>query len=138
MNFFDMMGVSASGLTAQRTRMETIATNLANAQTTRTASGEPYRRKDVVFRTKEPPTFQQELDSALQGVEVAEVVQDKSDFQVRYEPGNPDADENGNVKYPNVDSMVEMANLVSATRSYEANLTVIEATKQLMLGTLEI
>lgn len=138
MNFFDVMNVSASGLDAQRVRMETISSNLANAQTTRTADGLPYRRRDVVFRTKEPESFKGQLDSALRGVEVAEVVTDKTDFQMRYEPGNPDADKDGYVKYPNVEPMVEMVNLVSATRSYEANLTVIEATKSIMLQTLEI
>lgn len=138
MNFFDVMKVSASGLDAQRTRMETISSNLANAQTTRTAQGGPYRRRDVVFRTTEPASFKNQLDAALRGVEVAEVVEDKSDFQMRYEPGHPDADKDGYVKYPNVEPMVEMVNLVSSTRSYEANLTVIEATKAMMLQTLEI
>lgn len=138
MNFFNVMNVSASGLDAQRVRMETISSNLANAQTTRTGDGLPYRRRDVVFKTKEPESFGGKLDQALRGVEVAEVVIDKSDFQMRYEPGSPDADRDGYVKYPNVEPMVEMVNLVSATRSYEANLTVIEATKSLMLQTLEI
>lgn len=138
MNFFNVMNVSASGLDAQRVRMETISSNLANAQTTRTADGLPYRRRDVIFRTKEPESFAGKLDQALRGVEVAEVVIDKTEFQLRYEPGNPDADKDGYVKYPNVEPMVEMVNLVSASRSYEANLTVIEATKSLMLQTLEI
>ena len=138
MNFFDVLKVSASGLDAQRVRMETVASNLANAQTTKTADGGPYRRRDVVFRTTEPTSFKSHLDTALRGVEVAEIIEDKSDFQMRYEPGNPDADKDGMVKYPNVEPMVEMVNLVSSTRSYEANLTVIEATKAMMLQTMEI
>lgn len=137
-DFFDIMNVSASGMSAQRARMETIASNLANAQTTRTPDGGPYRRKDVVFRTTEPTDFRNLFDKALRGVEVADVVLDQSDFHERYEPGNPDADSQGMVSYPNVEPMVEMVNLVSSTRSYEANLTVIEATKSLMLATLEI
>ena len=141
MDFFSMMNVSASGLTAQRARMETIASNLANAQTTRTPEGGPYRRRDVVFTTVDPKVspFANQLDAAMKGVAVAGVVEDNvSEFRLRYEPGHPDADKNGYVKYPNVEPMNEMVNLVSATRSYEANLTVIEATKSLMLGTLEI
>lgn len=138
MNFFDVLNVSASGLGAQRVRMETVASNLANAQTTRTADGGPYRRRDVVFRSTEPASFKSQFDAALRGVEVAEIVLDKSEFQLRYEPGNPDADGNGYVKYPNVEPMNEMVNLVSSTRSYEANLTVIEATKSMMLQTMEI
>jgi flagellar basal-body rod protein FlgC len=138
MNFFDMMNVSASGLTAQRTRMETVASNLANAYTTRTPEGGPYRRRDVMFQSVAPRSFKNEMDAALQGVKVSEVVTDPSPFRLRYEPGNPDADKDGNVQYPNVEPLVEMVNLVSSTRSYEANLTVIEATKSLMLRTLEI
>lgn len=141
MDFFGMMNVSASGLTAQRTRMETIASNLANAQTTRTPEGGPYKRRDVVFSTVDPAIkpFGNELEAAMKGVRVSEVIEDsKTEFQLRYQPGHPDADKDGYVKYPNVEPMVEMVNLVSATRSYEANLSVIEATKSLMLGTLEI
>lgn len=141
MDFFGMMNISASGLTAQRTRMETIASNLANAQTTRTPEGGPYKRRDVVFATVDPAVgpFSDHLDMAMKGVRVSEVIEDlKTEFQLRYQPGHPDADKDGYVKYPNVEPVVEMVNLVSATRSYEANLSVIEATKSLMLGTLEI
>lgn len=137
-DFFDIMDVSASGMSAQRARMETIASNLANAQTTRTSDGGPYRRKDVVFQTSEPGSFKDAFAKALRGVEVAKVIEDQTEFQQRFEPGNPDADEKGMVRYPNVEPMVEMVNLVGSTRSYEANLTVIEATKSLMLATLEI
>lgn len=139
MNFFDMMNVSASGLTAQRARMETIASNLANAQTTRTPEGGPYRRKDVVFSSAKPQTsFGKELESVMRGVKVVDVVEDQTEFRQRYEPGHPDADASGYVNYPNVDPIIEMVNMVGASRSYEANLAVIEATKSLMLGTLEI
>lgn len=139
MNFFDIMNVSASGLTAQRVRMETISSNLANAQTTKTESGEPYRRRDVVFKTVAPDGgMTKSFDEALRGVVVQEVFEDPSDFRRRFEPGHPDAGPLGFVDYPNVEPVTEMVNLVSATRSYEANLTVIESTKSLMLRTLEI
>lgn len=138
MNFFDIMNVSASGLTAQRARMETVSSNLANSYTTRTPEGGPYRRRDVVFASVPARSFKDSLDRALQGVQVTQVVEDQSPFRLRYEPGHPDADKDGYVKYPNVEPTVEMVNLVSSTRSYEANLAVIEATKSLMLRTLEI
>jgi flagellar basal-body rod protein FlgC len=138
MNFFDMMNVSASALTAQRARIETIASNLANSSTTRTAEGTPYRRRDVIFQAASVRPFKSELDVALMGVSVSEIVEDQTPFRVRFEPGHPDANGQGMVEYPNVEPVTEMVNMVSATRSYEANLAVIEATKSLMLNTLQI
>lgn len=138
MNFFDTLGISASGLSAQRIRMETIASNLANTGTTKTPEGGPYRRRDVFFEAVAPKKFKNELDNAMRGVRVAQIVQDQKPFELRYEPSNPEANAQGYVQYPNVEPSVEMVNMVSATRSYEANLAVIEATKNLMLRTLEI
>lgn len=138
MNFFDLMDVSASGLKAQRVRMETVASNLANAYTTRTAEGGPYRRRDVVFEAVSPGRFSDALDAAMNQVRVAAITEDQNPGRLRYEPGHPDADPQGYVEYPNVDAVVEMVNLLGASRSYEANLTVFEATKSLLLRALEI
>ena len=139
MNFFDMMDVSASGLSAQRRRMETVSSNLANANTTRTPGGGPYRRLDVVFEAVPvSSSFADTLGAAVRQVRVSQVYEDQSPGRVSFEPGHPDADPQGYVTYPNVEPVVEMVNLLGAARSYEANLTVIEATKALMLRALEI
>jgi flagellar basal-body rod protein FlgC len=138
MNFFGMMNLTASGLSAQRLRMETVASNLANANTTRTPEGRPYRRREVVFEAVPVRGFSESLDAALREVRVAGVTEDSSPPTVRYQPGHPDADPQGYVSYPNVDPVAEMVNLLSAARSYEANITVMEATKALMMRTLEI
>ena len=138
MNFFDMMDVSATGLSAQRRRMETVSSNLANANTTRTPEGGPYRRLDLVFEAVPAPSFADTLGAAVRQVQVSEVYEDQNPGRVRFEPGHPDADPQGYVTYPNVEPVVEMVNLLGAARSYEANLTVIEATKALMLRALEI
>jgi len=138
MSFFGVMDIASSGLSAQRLRMEAVASNLANASTTRTAEGGPYKRRDVVFETTGPASFRSALDAAVRGVKVSQVVEDELAPQLRYEPGHPDANPQGYVAYPNVDPVVEMVNLLSASRSYEANVTVIEATKNLMLRALEI
>ena len=138
MNFFDIMDVSATGLSAQRRRMETVSSNLANANTTRTPEGGPYRRRDVVFEAVPVAAFRNALDSAVREVKVAQVYEDPSPSRIRHEPGHPDADADGYVAYPNVEPVVEMVNLLGAARSYEANLTVIEATKAMMIRALEI
>ncbi|MBI5442847.1 MAG: flagellar basal body rod protein FlgC [Deltaproteobacteria bacterium] len=139
MNFFGMMDIAASGLAAQRLRMETIASNLANANATRTAEGGPYRRRDVIFAAESVAgPFREALDGHLRQVQVRAIVEDPSPARLRYEPGHPDADSQGYVAYPNVDAVAEMVNLLSATRSYEANLTVMDAAKNLMLRALEI
>src|SRR5215472_10864449 len=112
MNLLTALDVNASGLMAQRKRVEVSSSNLANSQTTRTDEGGPYRRKDVVFQTT---SFKDSLGSAMnsgvEGVEVSELVNDPRPFFQRYEPGHPDADKNGYVSYPNVDVMEEMGNL---------------------------
>jgi flagellar basal-body rod protein FlgC len=139
MNLLTALDVNASGLTAQRQRVEVSSANLANSQTTRTEEGGPYRRKDVVFQTS---SFQDSLGSAMnegvRGVEVSGMQDDMSPFDCRYEPGHPDADKEGYVSYPNVNPMEEMANLVEASRTYEANIAAIGIVKTMINRTLDI
>lgn len=125
--------IAASGLTMQRARMELIASNLANAQTTRTAEGGPYRRKLAVVRAVSPEkgSFESGLASALRGVEVAQVESDPRPPTMRYEPGHPDADRRGYVAYPNIDPVEETVDMVSAIRSYEANVNVIKQVRRM-------
>jgi flagellar basal-body rod protein FlgC len=127
------MDISASGLTAQRIRLDTIANNLANAETTRTSSGTPYRRQVPVFKE----VFNQSL-GVFGGVEVVTIVKDQSPFRVVYDPGHPDANVDGYVLYPNVNPVIEMTDMISATRSYEANLSVMNSAKSMFLKALEI
>ncbi|PTS90503.1 flagellar basal body rod protein FlgC [Sphingomonas sp. HMWF008] len=127
------MAVSASGLRAQSLRMRVIAENLANADSVaRTPGGDPYRRR--------LPTFSSEVDrqTGAAGVRVASIESDKSDFQRVYQPGSPAADANGYVKKPNVNSLVEGADMKAAQRSYEANLSAIEAAKSLTMRTIDL
>jgi flagellar basal-body rod protein FlgC len=139
MNLLTALDVNSSGLTAQRKRVEVSSSNLANSQTTRTDEGGPYRRKDVVFQTS---SFQESLSTAMdggvQGVEVSDIVNDPRPFDRRYEPGHPDADKDGYVSYPNVNVMEEMANLVEASRSYEANIAAIGVVKTMINRTLDL
>src|SRR6201987_698672 len=132
-DFLRSMGIATSGLRAQAGRMRVISENIANADSTAPiAGGDPYRRK--------VPTFTAQLDRALdaQVVALGRVAQDQSAFRVKYEPNNPAADAAGNVKYPNVNSLVEMTDLRDAQRSYEANLNVITATRRMIQRTLDI
>lgn len=135
--------ISASGLEAQRRRLDIISSNLANVQSTRTADGGPYRRRDVVFQSMVLS------DAADQGpiggtrpqhaaVEVSRVIYDRRPFKQVFEPHHPDANPEGYVRYPNVNPMEEMANMISALRAYEANVTAFNATKSMMIKTLEI
>ncbi len=127
----DPIDVSASGLAAQRRRLDTIAENLANAETTRTPEGGPYQRKQVIFA--------EALDAAgNSGVEIAEVANDPNPGRKVYQPGHPDADAEGYVELPNVNVMEEMADMISATRSYEANVTALNATKGMVRKALDI
>src|SRR6185503_143869 len=138
MSLITALRINASGLTAQRQRVEVSSSNLNNSDTTRTAEGGAYRRKDVVFQST---TFGQTFESVnggASGVEVVDVVDDMRPFDRRFDPGHPDADKEGYVDYPNVNSMEEMANLVSAARSYEANLAAINIVKSMISKTLEI
>jgi flagellar basal-body rod protein FlgC len=131
--------VGASGLAAQRKRMEVHISNLVNANTTQKAGTEPFRRKDVVFSTKSPEqSFGAVFNNAVQGVEISDVVTDKADPDMRYEPNNPNANKDGYVAYPNINPMLEMTNVMDATRSYEANLQAVNMAKEMQQKTLEI
>ena len=142
MSLLDAIALSASGLTAQQTRIESTVSNIANARTTRTAEGGAYRRRDVVFESVPLPTsFSQELSLSLlrpEGVQVAAVLKDPSPPQQVYDPKHPDADENGYVGLPNVNPVEEIVNLVSAARSFEANLTAISITRELVERSIEL
>ncbi len=144
MGYFGSLDISSSALTAQRLRMDTISQNIANVNTTRTEDGTPYRRKVVVFEEKSPETpFSEYLNESSRkmaggGVRVARIIEDSSAFKMVYEPGHPDANEEGYVEMPNVDILTEMVNMISATRSYEANVTSINTTKSMAMKALEI
>jgi flagellar basal-body rod protein FlgC len=148
MGILDSMNISASGLTAERLRMNVVAENLANAQTTRGANGQPYRRKEVLLQEISGGGFGASLASAMgpgasagarpAGVQVAGIAEDASNFKTVYDPGHPDADANGYVRMPNVDTVTEMVDLISASRSYEANVTAMQAAKQMFSKTLEL
>jgi len=142
MSLMTAIEVGASGLAAQRKRLEVLVSNLVNANTTGPAGTEPYRRKDVVFAATGPQaTFGGTLQDAMggvQGVEVSEVVTDPSEPLRRYEPGHPHADKDGYVTYPNINPMEEMVNMLNATRSYEANLQAINTTKDMAVKTLDL
>lgn len=143
MDFFTALDISASGLSAQRIRMNTISSNLANAQSTQTPEGGPYRRKDVVFSANPPQnTFNEILQGKLAGkinqVNVVEIVEDPRPFKMVYDPNHPNADKSGYVAYPNVNVMEEMVNMLSASRSYEANVSAIKAAQEMALKALEI
>lgn len=128
MSFCSSLDITGSALTAQRYRSTVILQNIANSSTTVTASGEPYRRKQVVFEER-PASFKDELTKAGNGVRVSKVVESKRDFQSVYDPTNPQADENGYVLYPNVDKTEEMVDLMETSNSYEANLTALSVVK---------
>jgi flagellar basal-body rod protein FlgC len=133
MDFLKSIAIAASGLRAQAGRMRILAENIANADSTAARPGaDPYRRKI--------PTFRSEVDRALdaQVVSLGRVRVDQSDFRMKYEPGHPSADANGNVKYPNVNSLIEMTDMREAQRSYEANLNLITASRRMLQRTLEI
>lgn len=132
---FDLLRVSASALYAQRARMNLIASNMANSSTTRTAEGGPYRRQDIVF-TATP--MGKDGKDGINGVKVGEVVSDPTPFKQVYEPGNPDADENGVVSMPNVDPMAEMVNMMMASRAYEANVSTFNISKAMFRSALQI
>jgi flagellar basal-body rod protein FlgC len=147
MGMFDAFDISASALTAERMRMDVTAENLANAQTTRTADGGPYRRKEVVLQeVAKGGGFAGNLKAAMGagnsgragGVEVAGIAEDSTPNKMVYDPGHPDADANGYVAMPNVDSVTEMVDLISASRAYEANVTALQSAKTMFSKTLEL
>lgn len=143
MNLFGMLGVSGSALTAERQRAEVVAANMANAETTRTPEGGPYRRKLVVFKSQEEPRFPRMLNAGLlksnaPGVQVEQVVADTSPPEMRYEPGSPDANDQGFVAYPNIDPVNEMVDLMGAVRAYEMNSSAVQATKQMIQQSIDL
>jgi flagellar basal-body rod protein FlgC len=141
MGIFDVLRISASGLKAQRTRMETVATNIANVHTTKTEEGGPYRKKDVVFApvdvTDNSP-FGTLFQRKVEGVGVEEVVESLKPFEKTHDPYHPDADADGYVTLPNVNVMEEMSDMIAATRAYEANVNVVNNTKEMFTKSLEI
>jgi flagellar basal-body rod protein FlgC len=143
MDLLKAMQISGSSLNTQRTVMNIISTNVANAQTTRAEDGGPYRRRIPVLSPTAVPAdfsrvFSSRLDQELAGVEVKEVLQDMSDLASRHDPGHPDADEAGYVTLPNVNILEEMVQLMSAARNYEASVTAFNAAKTMILKALEI
>ncbi|MFA9423330.1 MAG: flagellar basal body rod protein FlgC [Sedimentibacter sp.] len=141
MSFLQSLNISGSGLTAQRFRMDVISENIANIDTTRTESGDPYRRKMVVLSSSSD--FKDMMVKNINefeagGVEVSEVVEDQSEFKLVYDPEHPDADESGYVRMPNVDSLKETVDMMEAYRAYQANVTALNTTKQMALKALEI
>lgn len=139
MGILDAINVSASGLNAQRTRLNVIAGNLANVSTTRTPEGGPYKRKDVVFESRPTgETFGQVLGEQVQKVGISEVVEDTAPPRMQYDPSHPDANAQGYVAMPNINLVEEMVNLLAATRSYEANVTALNSSKDMAMRALEI
>ncbi len=149
MGLFNSLEISATALTAERLRMDVTAENLANAQTTRGADGGPYRRKEVVLQQAGGgPDFGSQLRTAMVGggrggaapggVQVAAIVADATPPKQVYDPGHPDANAQGYVAMPNVDSVTEMVDLISSSRAYEANVTAMQASKQMFTKTLEL
>jgi flagellar basal-body rod protein FlgC len=150
MSMFGALDISASGLSAERMRMDVTAENLANAQTTRTAAGGPYRRKDVVLQTATGDGFSAALSAAAGsvpgarpgqqagGVQVTGIVEDQTAPRRIYDPGHPDADAQGYVAMPNVNPVTEMVDLISASRAYEANVTAMTTAKQMFTKTFDI
>jgi flagellar basal-body rod protein FlgC len=142
-SLLSVLSVSASGMAAQRTRAELLVQNMANSETTRTPEGGPYRREDAVFQSA-PQTspfsavFQTEMASGVNGVEVAEVVQDSSDPEKRYMPGHPDADADGYVAFPNVKPAEDMVDLLSAQRGFEANIAAMTAIKDMITHSIDL
>jgi flagellar basal-body rod protein FlgC len=148
MSIFQSLDITASALTAQRLRMDVISSNMANVDTTRArlvnGQWEPYRRKFVVMEPRQEG-FSTYLQAAMNsrssvgsGVKVTKIMEDQTPFKLVYDPSHPDADPNGYVRLPNVDPLKEMVDLMSATRSYEANVTVFNATKGMLMKALEI
>jgi flagellar basal-body rod protein FlgC len=142
MNLFGMLEVSGSALAAERWRAEVVSANMANAETTRTTAGGPYRRQLVVFRARPLPRFPLMLASLHEkppeGVRIDRIVADPSALPRRYEPGHPDADGAGYVSYPNVNPVMEMTDLLSAVRAYQLNAAAVQAAKSMIQQSLQI
>lgn len=161
MAYLSSFDISSYGLSAQRFRMEVISSNIANANTTRTSEGGPYQRRDVVFKAIEfnktlneqiasqnnlleyenpldDPFLQENANPAIMSVAVDKVVRDESEFKYKYEPSHPDANEEGYVAYPNINPVIEMSNLVEATRAYQANVSAFQSAKSIAQSAIDI
>jgi flagellar basal-body rod protein FlgC len=137
MSMFKAMDVSASGLTAQRQRLDVIAENLANINTTRTAQGGPYKRKSVIMEARPAEDFDSLLGSP-EKVDVVQITEDSKGLRPEFEPGHPDANKEGMVLYPNINPVSELVNLMLASRAYEANVSVLRTAKAMAVKALEI
>ena len=141
MDIINSFKISSSALKAQSIRLNTISSNLANIETTSTPEGGPYKKKSVYFQST-PLSFKEQLDAQvngnLQGVEVTKIIEDNTPAKKVYNPSHPDADENGYVEMPNISVLEEMVDMMSATRSYQANVTAIKSAKRMALKALEI
>jgi flagellar basal-body rod protein FlgC len=145
MGLFDAIGSSTSGMQAERVRMDVVSENLANAETTKGADGQPYRRKEVVFQEAggDNTSFASILagvnkNAPTHGVKVAGIVEDQSALKRIYDPGHPDADKDGYVTMPNVNTVTEMTDLISSSRAYEANVTAMQTAKTMFSKTLDL
>ncbi len=142
MSIFGAIDVAASGMTAERLRLDVISNNIANVNTTRTVEGGPYRRQFVVFESRQgdASSFANVMAGQLQlnGVRVSAIKKDDSPVRMVYEPGHPDADANGYVQMPNINIVTEMVDMMTASRAYEANVTSVNVAKSMMLKALEI
>lgn len=143
MSIFNSINVSASALNAEKTRIDIITKNIANSKATRTTGGSPYRRQMVVFEENKTDSFKNHLDRQLNninqgGVKVSKIVEDDAPFKLVYEPGHPDANEEGYVEMPNVDTVKEMVDLISAQRAYDSNITALNTSKAMLMKALEI
>jgi flagellar basal-body rod protein FlgC len=143
MSLFSLLSVSASGLAAQRTRAGLLVENLANAETTRTPEGGPYRRKDAVFASDAVASpfasvFQSEIGASGTGVSVADVIEDTRPPEKRYLPGHPDADANGYVAFPRVNPAEDMVDLMGAARGYQANIAAMSAVKSMIRNSIDL
>jgi len=161
MAFLSSFDISGYGLSAQRFRINLISSNIANANTTRTSEGGPYRRREVIFKAVDfdktlnkkiadsedflnyenpldEPGLQDKANPAIMSVKVDKVVRDDSPFKMKYDPSNPDADKNGYVAYPNVNPVVEMADLIEATRAYQANVAAFQSSKAMAQSAIDI
>ncbi|MBD5136343.1 MAG: flagellar basal body rod protein FlgC [Lachnospiraceae bacterium] len=143
MGLFSSFDISASGMTAERLRYDTISQNLANIDTTRSADGTPYVRKTVMFQEKQNMDFDSLLMTTIgqvgNGVKVTSIVEDTSTAMKKvYDPSHPDADEDGYVLYPNVNTVTEMTNLIDASRAYEANVTAFNGSKSMVMTALDM
>lgn len=143
MGVFDSINISASALNAEKTRIDVITKNIANAKTTKTTGGTPYRRQMVVLEENKKNLFKEHLDKQMNninsgGVKVSKIAEDDAPFKLVYEPGHPQANAEGYVEMPNVDTVKEMVDLISAQRAYDSNVTALNTSKAMLMKALEI